>query len=1169
MSGSKASQGKPPAASPAPSPATDALGSLLAIVPGMVYRCRPDQEWTILVVSAGCRAITGYAPEDLIGNRRVSFGSLIDPEDRVRVEAEVHAGVQAGSPFELSYRLRRADGEVRWIRETVHAAAAADGGYLREGYAMDVTAQREKEVQLRESEQINRAIIDQTFQFIGLLDNEGRLLRANQTSLNAIGMRAEAVIGRYFWDTPWWTHSVDEQSRLQDAVARVAAGEFVRFETSHPTDDGRLLSMDFSLKPIRDGDGRVTGMVAEGRDVTDRRRAEDALKASEEKFSSAFHASPDAVVLSRADTHRIVDCNEGFERIFGWTRAEAIGRTSAELGLWDNEADRTEVLARVVATGSIKAFRGIGRNRQGERRHVLLDIESAMIGGVPHLVVVTHDITDQVRSERALLDSEERFAKAFNASPDSITLTELATGRMTDCNRGFERMFGWSRAEAIGRTTLELGLWDDPRQREQLARQVRSGATVRDMRAVGRRKGGARCEALVSLELAEIGGCPHLILVARDITEQVYAEKALRDSEERFAKAFHASPDSITISDLESHQMIDCNEGFERMFGYTRQEVVGKSTAKLGVWVDPQARREVVQRVRTTGWVRDHEVRARTKEGRIIDCQLAIYPATISGRSCVITVARDVTARLAAERALRESEEKFAKAFRAGPHGLTISELETGRYLDVNQGFEETFGYSREEVIGRTSAELQIWNDLGDRDRLTEQLRKDGEVRGLELVFRHRSGRPIQGRCSCELIELAGRPCIVMVTEDVTAQREADRSRLELENQLRQAQRLDALGQLAGGIAHDFNNILTGVMAYTELALMEVHRPAEVKKHLTEVRKAGERAKELVKQILAFSRQQKQERKPVRMHTSMREAVKLLRSTLPRTIGIESDIASSAPVVLADLTQVHQVLLNLGTNAAHAMRGRAGRLTVGLCTVEVTAGDPAFPAALRPGRHAMITVSDTGHGMDEAVRARIFEPFFTTKAPGEGTGLGLSVVHGIIEDHDGVIAVESRPGEGTTFRLFFPEHVSPESEPVTAMAAAPKGHGQRILFIDDEKMVADVVGRLLTRLGYRASTYTDPEAALAAFAAEPGAFDLIFTDLTMPGITGVEVARRARELRPEIRVIMATGYTGSWTAENLRSFGISALVQKPLTPDSLAEVVAAALAAGPAGQSGA
>ncbi|HEY0968304.1 MAG TPA: PAS domain S-box protein [Opitutaceae bacterium] len=1281
MPGPQSSEGTPSAQPSMLSGNQGSFAALLASVPGMVYRCRNDREWTMLLVSEGCRTLTGYAPEDLVENRRVSFGSLIDPVDRARIWDEVQGELRAGETFELTYRIRTAAGAVRWVSEHGRRVLSESGGFVLEGCISDVTARREKEERLAESDRINSAIIDQTFQFIGLLDVEGRIVKSNQTALDAAGIRMEAVAGRHFWDTPWWSHSVEEQIRLRESVARVAQGEFIRYETTHPLADGRIIHVDFSLKPISDAGGRVVGLVAEGRDVTDHKRAEEALKASEEKFSSAFHASPDAVILSRVDTGRIVDCNEGFERIFGWTRDEAIGRTSLELGLWNNAQDRVAVLAEALATGKVRGFRGVGRHRSGEQRDVLLAIETARIGGVPHHVVVTHDITEQVRAERALRDSEERFAKAFNASPDSITLTDLVTGRIVDCNKGFERVFGWKREEALGRTTYELGLWDDPAQREQLTRQVKAGETVRDQRAVGRRRNGERCEALVSLDISEIGGVPHLILVARDITEQVRAEqalrdseerfakafhaspdaiaitdrethrivdcnegferlfgytraeaigripselglwadggdrdrmaelvtngpvrdfqatgvhrngnriecllsvhpttiagrpcvigvardvtarlraeRALRDSEERFAKAFHASPDSITISDLTNHQLVDCNEGFERMFGYSRDEVVGRSSAEIGLWVDISAREQVSKLVRTVGSVRDFETSARTKDGRRIECQLSIHPATIGGNPCVITVTRDVTARVHAERALRESEEKFAKAFRAGPYALTISDLETGRYLEVNDGFEEIFGCSRTEAIGRTSHELGMWNDPAARERLIAALKRDGEVRAMEIAFRRRDERVIHCRCSCEQIELGGRACMVTVTEDVTAQREADRSRLELENQLRQAQRLDALGQLAGGIAHDFNNILTGVMAYTELALMEAHRPAEVKKHLTEVRKAGERAKDLVRQILAFSRQQQQERKPVRLHTTMREAVKLLRSTLPKTIGIESDIESNAPVVLADLTQIHQVMLNLCTNAAHAMRGKAGRLKVTLETVALEMG--GSPTGLRPGRHALIAISDTGHGMDESVRARIFEPFFTTKAPGEGTGLGLSVVHGIVEDHDGAITVDSRVGDGTTFRLYFPEHVTEEAEPTMAAIVAPKGGGQRVLFIDDEKMITDVVGRLLSRMGYKPSTFTDPEAGLAALAADPGAFDLVFTDLTMPGITGVEVARRALELRPGIPVIMATGYSGSWTAENLRALGISALVQKPLTPASLAEVVAAAL----------
>jgi nitrogen-specific signal transduction histidine kinase/ActR/RegA family two-component response regulator len=414
-------------------------------------------------------------------------------------------------------------------------------------------------------------------------------------------------------------------------------------------------------------------------------------------------------------------------------------------------------------------------------------------------------------------------------------------------------------------------------------------------------------------------------------------------------------------------------------------------------------------------------------------------------------------------------------------------------------------------------------------------------------------------RYSGDVIELGGKPCMLNVIEDITEQRKAEEARVSMEVQMRQAQKLEALGQLAGGIAHDFNNILTGVLAYTELAVLDSAEPAAVRQHLAEVSKAGHRARELVRQILAFSRQQVQARTPLRPHPIVTEAVSLLRSSLPSTIDMVTTIDPRAPVILADATQIHQIVMNLCTNAAQAMRDRTGKLEVHLQAMHVDAATSAGIRGLQPGFYATITVSDTGHGMDEETLKRSFEPFFTTKGPGEGTGLGLAVVHGIVEDHDGAITVESKVGVGTTFRIFFPEHVALELPAAAEPAALSRGRGERVLFLDDEQMTADSACQLLRHLGYDVTEFTDPRAAVNAFTAAPDSFDLVVTDLTMPRYTGVEVARQMLAVRPNLRVLLASGYSGTWTPDKLRGIGLRALVPKPLTSAGLAAAVRNAL----------
>ena len=1012
------------------------LATLLANLHGMAYRCRNDQHWTMEFVSEGCRALTGYAAEDLLGNHKVSYEDLIHPDDRAMVRTEVETALSAGGRFELTYRIVTATGELRWVLEHGLAILAGDGGpCMLEGIITDITDRKQAEEALAGSERMLSAILNHSFQFTGLLDPAGRLLRANQTSLDAIGATRADVEGRYFWETPWWRHSAVEQEQLRAAIQRAAAGGFVRYETSHPTAAGGLMSVDFSLKPVYAEDGRVISIVAEGRDITDRKYTEQALRESEEKFAKAFRASPDAISISEAATGRFIEVNEGYEQLSGFKRDELIGRTSHELGIWSNPADRDRLIAELQARGSVREMEVVARMRTGRLCTFLMSAESVQIGGRACLVLHSRDITDRKSAEQSLKESEEKFAKAFRASPNAISIVEVATARILDVNDGVERIFGYSRDEVIGRTSLELQMWAEPKEREEMLAILRRDGRVKDLRIHGLMRGG-----------------------------------------------------------------------------------------------------------------------------RSFDCLFSAEQIEVNGRTCIVTVVEDITPRIAAEHALRESEEKFAKAFDSSPHAQSIADLATGKFINVNDAFVALSGYTHAEVVGQTALGLGFWKISAQREDIMRRLGAGESLRHLELTFFARGGREVFTLCSCERIELGGHPAVLTTIEDISARREAEEVRAALEAQLRQAQKLEALGQLAGGIAHDFNNILTGVLAFTELALIDLDRPAEVRKHLAEVSKAGNRARQLVRQILAFSRQQVQERVPVRLNAVVREAAELLRSSLPSTIQISVHTDEKTPVVLADQIQIHQIIMNLGTNAAHAMRERTGTLAIRLEPVRLGPAEcAALSRGLRPGAYACLSVADSGQGMDAATLKRIFEPFFTTKGPGEGTGLGLAVVHGIVEDHDAAVSVQSRPGEGTTFRIYLPEHATLVQTAAAEPAALPRGRGEHVLFLDDERMITDSVRVLLGHLGYRVTPHTDPQAALAAFQADPAGFSLVVTDLTMPHITGIEVARQMLAVRPDLPVLLASGYSGTWTPESLRALGLRGLIAKPLSSAGLAAAVRQAL----------
>ncbi len=391
---------------------------------------------------------------------------------------------------------------------------------------------------------------------------------------------------------------------------------------------------------------------------------------------------------------------------------------------------------------------------------------------------------------------------------------------------------------------------------------------------------------------------------------------------------------------------------------------------------------------------------------------------------------------------------------------------------------------------------------------------------------------------------------------EITARTEEERTRLQ--EQLVQAQKMEAIGTLAGGIAHDFNNILGAISGYTELLQMDAAPDTPTRARIDQVLKATARAKGLVDQILAFSREGEHEEKPIDMAMVVKEVLNLLRASIPTTIEIQRNIEANGAMVLADPTQIHQLIMNLCTNAAHAMEETGGILEVGLQVVSLNRGGPSALRELPPGSYVMLWVRDNGHGMSQEIMDRIFDPYFTTKEKGVGTGLGLSVVHGIVNRHKRAITVESQLGEGTLFTVYFPR-VHMESLEGEDTVDLPQGRGERILLVDDEVMIAEVEKEMLTRLGYRAFSVTSPLAALEAFREGPEQFDLVLTDQTMPGMTGEMLAREIMAIRTDMPVILCTGYSHLITEEKAKASGIRRLIMKPLVIRDLAETVRSVL----------
>jgi PAS domain S-box-containing protein len=509
---------------------------------------------------------------------------------------------------------------------------------------------------------------------------------------------------------------------------------------------------------------------------------------------------------------------------------------------------------------------------------------------------------------------------------------------------------------------------------------------------------------------------------------------------------------------------------------------------------------------------------------------------------CCLTIAVDVSGHHNAREALRNSELRLRTILDAQTSKVVHMDTEM-RILWPNLAACEDAGVDRETIIGKHCHEIWHLRPTVCPECPVQAAMETGKPQMCQK--RSQDGRTWR-LIGSPVYDDAGRiVSAVEIAEDIT-------ERLSMEEQLRQAQKMESLGTLAGGIAHDFNNILSAILGYAELALAEAAGDAQLGEYLRGIHKAGDRATDLVRQILTFSRRGTTELKPLKIDLIIKEALKLLRSTLPSTISIVQRVSPDLDAILADPTQIHQIIMNLCTNASHAMTPAGGRLTVTLEQKEL--GTDFFRRFVdaQPGSYLQLCVSDTGCGMTPEIMAAIFDPYFTTKDLGEGTGLGLAVVHGIVKEYGGDIRVRSKPGQGTTFELYFPTIQETSTRPHADKAPHLPGGNEHILVVDDEPSILKVTEQLLRKLGYRVTTAPDGKPALERFSNDPSAFDLVITDITMPHMTGDRLAKAILELRPDIPVILCTGYSRLIDEAQAESIGIAALMIKPVGKTALA-----------------
>lgn len=512
-------------------------------------------------------------------------------------------------------------------------------------------------------------------------------------------------------------------------------------------------------------------------------------------------------------------------------------------------------------------------------------------------------------------------------------------------------------------------------------------------------------------------------------------------------------------------------------------------------------------------------------------------------------------------KALMASTNRYKTLFESAADAIFLLDFK-GQIIDVNRIACEQLNYSRANLKDATTMEIISPEHASLWPQKMEELKSRGHII-FETALMRKNGSVIPVETSCRAIEYDNKPAVLVIARDITERIQSETEKAKLRSQLKQAQKMEAIGTLAGGIAHDFNNILQAIIGYTEIALLQLSQDRDPRGSLDNILTASQRAKSLINQILSFSRKSEQERRPFQVNLIVKEVLKLIRASLPATIEIQGKNLSNAAIIEADPIQIHQVMMNLCSNAHHAMRGKGGVLEIRLNTTRLDENAAAAFTELAPGSYLKLTVRDTGHGIPPEHLERIFDPYFTSKEKGEGTGLGLAVVHGIVQSHEGAIRVESKVGEGTAFHLYFPTKELKRAEIKPEETHHPHKGDERILFIDDEPTLAAIGQEMLETLGYQVETKTSSESALKFFKTDPNRFDLVITDLTMPNMPGDVLAQEFLKIRADIPIVLFTGYSDIASQERLSAIGVRECLLKPLTRWDLAKAVRKALNAPP------
>ena len=880
----------------------------------------------------------------------------------------------------------------------------------------------------------------------------------------------------------------------------------------------------------------------------------DFLNESEKQIQYLFENFPGYIIIINRE-----GIIQYINRLLINSLEDVVGKSIYDFNASESSDYYKEILSNIDRTGKTYTTESTGPSIDGgiawyEISCIPLKKEGAIVNYLLFIV----NITERKRAEGALKKSKAMLDSIFQVSPSGIIL--ISNREVKEVNERICQMTGYTGEDLYGKSTRML--YFDEKEYKRVGRNLykmicKSGSG--SIETLWRHKNGGVIDVFLSTTLISPDeDFQVLAFTALDITERKRVERELKQNEEHYRLLADNVSDVIWTSDL-GINITYSSPSVEKLRGFTVDEVMNQNldqilTPKSFEYAFSLLSEKMESIQDGTYQPMTIELEFKHKDGSFIITESTISVVYDNNNMPIrlLGVTRDIRERRRTEEALRESEERLRSVLQNSPDYIITVDRDC-KIIYLNRSFP---GYSINNMIGTYIFDYTLKEYYEIYKKTIEKVFLTKKMATIESIvpLQHDQNAVFDSRFGPTMLD--GRVVsVVMIATDISDRKKAEEDKERIQVQLRQSQKMEAIGTLAGGIAHDFNNILSGIFGYTELAMRKQSKKSEVYNYLSQIFHAANRASDLVSQILTLSRQQDQDRKPVDVGLIVEETLKFLRASLPSTIVISINISSKSDMVLADATQIQQIIMNLCTNAMHAMQLNGGILSVKLNKIDLDSQFVNKFSDLRAGKYLMLEVSDTGHGMSSKIIDRIFDPFFTTKQKGAGTGLGLAIIHGIVKSYEGAITVHSEVDKGSTFQLFLPIVDSIHSEKETEEEKFLPGGNECILVVDDEVSLVDMIKEMLEELGYQVTSMISSVDALEAFELQPDKFDVVITDHTMPNMTGAEMAQKMLSRRPNTPIIMCTGFSDQVNYEKAKLMGISEFLSKPISYQDYAEAI--------------